>query len=82
MSKVLFFCIPAHGHVNPTLPLVEKLVENGEQVVYYCADEFRAKIEQTGAEFRALNSTWWRIGWNNWVLASFLSARKKNCNRQ
>lgn len=58
MSKVLFFCIPAHGHVNPTLALTEELVKNGEQVIYYCAEEFRDKIEKTGAEFRTLNSSY------------------------
>ena len=58
MSKVLFFCIPAHGHVNPTLALTEELVKNGEQVVYYCAEEFREKIQKTGAEFRTLNSSY------------------------
>ena len=28
MSKIVFFCIPAHGHTNPTLPVVKELVEN------------------------------------------------------
>lgn len=58
MSKALFFCIPAHGHVNPTLALVEELVKKGEQVIYYCSEEFRAKIERTGAEFRCLSSSY------------------------
>jgi len=30
MSKVIYFSIPAHGHTNPTLPLVKELVDNGE----------------------------------------------------
>jgi len=50
--KTVYFNIPAHGHVNPTLPLVRELVRRGEQVIYYNAEEFRAKIEATGAEFR------------------------------
>ena len=26
MSKIVFFCIPAHGHTNPTLGVVRELV--------------------------------------------------------
>lgn len=51
MSKMLFLGIPKHGHVNPTLGLVEELVNQGEQVVYFCSEEFREKIEKTGAVF-------------------------------
>lgn len=54
MSKVIFFCVPAHGHVNPQLALVNALVKKGEEVIYYCAPGFREKIEKTGAEFRPL----------------------------
>jgi len=53
MSTVIFFNIPAHGHTNPTLPLVNELVQRGEQVVYYNTEPFRAKVEGTGATFRA-----------------------------
>lgn len=50
--KTVFFNIPAHGHVNPTLPVARELARRGEHVIYYNAEEFRAKIEATGAEFR------------------------------
>jgi len=50
--KTVYFNIPAHGHVNPTLPVVRELVRRGEQVIYYNRKDFRAKIEATGAEFR------------------------------
>jgi MGT family glycosyltransferase len=52
MSKCIFFCVPAHGHVNAQLALVDALVKKGEKVIYYCAPAFREKIEKTGAEFR------------------------------
>lgn len=52
MSKCIFFCVPAHGHVNAQLGLVEALVKKGEKVIYCCAPAFREKIEKTGAEFR------------------------------
>ncbi len=53
MSKVLFIGGPGEGHVNPTLPLVKELVQRGEEVVYFCADDYEAKIRATGAEFRS-----------------------------
>src|SRR5690606_2540283 len=51
MSKIIFLGSPAHGHVNPTLPLAHELVQRGEQVLYYNQEEFRPQIEQTGASF-------------------------------
>jgi len=51
--KILFFNIPAHGHVNPTLPVVAELVRRGQHVIYYNSDWFRDAITATGAEFRA-----------------------------
>ncbi|MBI5713232.1 MAG: glycosyl transferase [Chloroflexi bacterium] len=53
MPKIIFFNIPAHGHVNPSIPLVKELVRRGERVIYYCTETYRAKIESTGAEFRS-----------------------------
>ena len=52
MGKVLFFNFPGEGHVNPTIALVEELVKKGEDVVYYCVEEYKNKIEKTGALFR------------------------------
>ena len=51
MSKIFFFCIPAWGHTNPTIPVVKELVSRGHQVRYYSFEMFREKIESTGAEF-------------------------------
>jgi MGT family glycosyltransferase len=53
MSTFIFLSIPAHGHVNPTLPVVTELIARVHRVIYYNAEEFRAKIEATGVEFRA-----------------------------
>ena len=47
----MFFCIPAYGHHNPTLAVVKELVNRGNKVRYYSFNEFRDKIESTGAEF-------------------------------
>ncbi len=51
MSKIVFFCIPAHGHTNPTLSVVKELISLGHQVWYYSYEAFRGKIEATGATF-------------------------------
>lgn len=51
MSKIVFFSIPAHGHTNPTLPVVSELVRKGHEVWYYSFNEFQEKIKNIGAEF-------------------------------
>lgn len=55
MSKILVFNVPAHGHVNPTLPVVAELVARGEQVIYYLTKEFEHQVRQTGASFRRID---------------------------
>jgi MGT family glycosyltransferase len=54
MTTVVYFGVPAHGHVNPTLPVVSELVRRGVRVVYYNYgdDAIRAAIERAGAEPR------------------------------
>ena len=51
MSKIVFFCIPAHGHTNPTLGVVRELIARGHEVWYYSYEMFREKIESAGAVF-------------------------------
>ena len=51
MSKIVFFCIPAHGHTNPTLGVVRELVARGHEVLYYSYNSFKEKIESAGATF-------------------------------
>jgi MGT family glycosyltransferase len=53
MSKIIYLTPPAHGHVNPTLPVVQQLIQRGEQILYYNTEEFRPQVERTGASFRA-----------------------------
>ena len=50
-KTIVFFCIPAHGHTNPTLGVVRELVSRGHRVIYYSYEMLRDKIESTGAEF-------------------------------
>jgi len=51
MSKIVFFCIPAHGHTNPTLGVVRELISRGHEVWYYSYNIMRDKIESAGASF-------------------------------
>jgi UDP:flavonoid glycosyltransferase YjiC (YdhE family) len=47
--KIAWFCIPAHGHTNPTLGIVRELTATGHKVYYFSFEMFREKIEQAGA---------------------------------
>ena len=49
--KIAWFCIPAHGHTNPTLGLVKEMTSAGHQVYYFSFEMFRERIEQAGAVF-------------------------------
>lgn len=51
LKKIAFFCIPAHGHTNPMLPVAAELVRRGNIVRFYSFDEFETKIKATNAEF-------------------------------
>lgn len=53
MSRVLFINGNAHGHINPTIAFVRELVNRGEEVLYFSTEDFRKKIEATGANFQA-----------------------------
>lgn len=49
--RVLMINVPYAGHVNPTIPLTRELVRAGHQVTCINAEQFRAKMEATGAAF-------------------------------
>ncbi len=52
VSQIVFLLPPAHGHVNPALPVMQELAQRGERVTGFNTEEFRAKIESSGAAFR------------------------------
>lgn len=56
MKKAAFFCIPAHGHTNPMLPVAAELVQRGNIVRFYSFNEFEEKIKSTGANFISCDS--------------------------
>jgi MGT family glycosyltransferase len=53
MAKIVYIGLPAHGHTNPTLPVVHELIQRGHEVLYYNAASFQAKVAPTGVDFRA-----------------------------
>ncbi|PSM56694.1 glycosyl transferase [Clostridium diolis] len=63
MGKILFLGMPGYGHINPTLGIIAELIKNGEKVIYFCTEEFRQRIENTGAVFKCY-SEWNGIGKN------------------
>lgn len=56
MGRIVFFCIPAWGHTNPTLGVVRELVRRGHEVWYYSYDLLRSPIEAAGAHFVSCNA--------------------------
>lgn len=53
MSRIVFFCIPAQGHTNPTLGVVRELTARGHEVLYYSYRMLQDQIEEAGAAFVA-----------------------------
>ncbi len=53
MKKAVFLNFPTHGCINGLLATAAELVERNHRLIYFCTDEFKPKIERTGAEFRS-----------------------------
>jgi MGT family glycosyltransferase len=49
MAAITLFNIPYSGHINPTLPIVQKLVEEGHTITYWTTPDFADKVAATGA---------------------------------
>lgn len=49
-KRIIFMGVPAFGHTNPTIPMVQKLVEQGHEVRYYTVPNFKDILEEQGAE--------------------------------
>lgn len=47
---IAFVSMPAHGHVNPTLPLVSELVRRGHRVSYATGPDMLETVRGAGAE--------------------------------
>lgn len=49
--RIMWFCIPAHGHTNPTVEFARELVRRGHEIRYYSFEAFRQRIEAAGSAF-------------------------------
>ena len=49
--RIVWFCIPAYGHTNPTIGVVKELVSRGHEVYYYSFNQFKDVLEGAGAHF-------------------------------
>ena len=49
--RIMWFCIPAFGHTNPTVEFARELARRGHDIRYYSFESFRQRIEATGAAF-------------------------------
>lgn len=55
--KILVFTLPASGHVNPLLPILNELNKYQDiEIVVYLTEEFRNKFESINVRFKALKN--------------------------
>jgi MGT family glycosyltransferase len=55
MARVLFINGGSEGHINPTIAVVQELISREEEVVYFAVEDFRERIEKTGATVRTFD---------------------------
>lgn len=56
MARGLFLMMPAHGHVNPTIGLVNALLKKGDKITYICGEEFKNKFKDMDIKFIGFNN--------------------------
>lgn len=49
--KILFINLPYHGHVVPTIGLVQELIKQGCEVIYLMPFDWEEKVAESGAKF-------------------------------
>lgn len=55
--KILFINLPYHGHVTPTIGLVQELIKQGCEVTYVMPYGWEEKIKESGAVFYGYRGT-------------------------
>lgn len=48
MPTFAFFNVSAHGHMNPTLPIVAELCRRGHKVYYFTSEAFAGAVQKAG----------------------------------
>lgn len=51
-GTIIFYGIPAYGHIHSNLYFVRSLAGSGFRVIYYATRRFRKEIEANGCEYR------------------------------
>ncbi len=54
MARFLITTGPYPGHVAPTKPIVQKLIERGHEILWITGRKYKDRIETTGAKFHPL----------------------------
>jgi MGT family glycosyltransferase len=57
-KHIAFLTLPASGHINPTVPLVQELCARGHRVGYATGSGYAPVLAAAGAEVMALD--WWK----------------------
>ncbi|WP_328442955.1 macrolide family glycosyltransferase [Amycolatopsis sp. NBC_00438] len=60
-AHIAFLAVPAAGHVNPTLPLVEELVRRGHRVTYATGPALREAVAAAGAAPLVPEAPWAKV---------------------
>ncbi|MBO0992301.1 macrolide family glycosyltransferase [Bacillus sp. SD088] len=55
MARVLFINVGSEWHINPTIGVVQEHISRGEEVVYFCIEAFRERMENIGASVRTFD---------------------------
>ena len=53
MKTIVIFSFPIRGHLNSLIRLSRELIKNNCNVLFYCTNEYRQEIEETGSEYVA-----------------------------
>ena len=58
MSNIVILAEAVEGHFSPLVPIIQRLVSRGHQIVCITGRSFRERVENTGASFHALPHQW------------------------
>lgn len=51
MKRILFFSVPAYGHLTAVRPVISKLVAEGNEVIWYCSAKYKDFVVDSGAMY-------------------------------
>lgn len=51
MATFFLVTLPAHGHINPMMPISRMLVQRGHEVLWMTGKAFKERVEENGAVF-------------------------------